>query len=71
MTAAKVTSDRFIVSILLARRLGEDDLSVPAVLRRAGLPGGFLQQEKIYVSRRELAHHRLKHSTVEPAAVAY
>jgi len=54
MTATKVISDRFKVSSLLAQRLGEHQVSVPAVLRRAGLPTSFFQQEKIYVTTAEL-----------------
>jgi AraC-like DNA-binding protein len=54
MTTTKVTSDRFKVSSLLARRLGEHKLSAPDVLRRAGLPAGFFQQEKIYATTAEL-----------------
>jgi hypothetical protein len=54
MTATKVISDRFKVSGLLAGRLKEHQVSVPAVLRRAGLPAGFFQQEKIYVTTAEL-----------------
>ena len=47
-------SDRFKVSSLLARRLCEYRVSLPAVLRRARLPPGFFQQEKIYVTTAEL-----------------
>ena len=54
MTATKVISDRFKVSSLLARRLAEHQVSMPAVLRRAGFPAGFFQQEKIYVTTAEL-----------------
>jgi AraC-like DNA-binding protein len=54
MTATKVTTDRFKVSGLWATRLREHHVSVPDVLRRAGLPAGFFQQEKIYVSTAEL-----------------
>jgi AraC-like DNA-binding protein len=50
MTAIKVISDRCEVSSLLAGRLKEHQVSVPAVLRRAGLPAGFSQQEKIHVT---------------------
>jgi AraC-like DNA-binding protein len=46
-------SDRFKVSPLLAGRLGELRISLPAVLHHAGLPPGFFQQEKIYVSTAE------------------
>ncbi len=54
MNATKVVSDRFKVSSLLAGRLEEHHVSVPAVLRRAGLRAGFFQQEKIYVTTAEL-----------------
>jgi AraC-like DNA-binding protein len=54
MTATKVTSDRFKVPALWATRLREHQVSVPDVLRRAGLPAGFFQQEKIYVTTAEL-----------------
>jgi hypothetical protein len=54
MTATKVISDRFKVSDLLAGRLKEHQVSVPAVLHRAGLPAGFFQQEKIYLTTAEL-----------------
>lgn len=54
MTATKVIGDRFKVSSLLAVRLKEHQVSVPAVLRRAGLPVAFFQQEKIYVTTAEL-----------------
>lgn len=54
MTATKVTSDRFKVSSIWLTRLGEHRISVPAVLRRAGLPAGFFQQEKIYATTAEL-----------------
>lgn len=45
---------RFRVSGLLASRLEEQNLPLPAVLRRAGLPAGFFQQEKIFVTTEEL-----------------
>jgi len=54
MIATKVSSDRFKVSSVWVTRLGEHQISVPAVLRRAGLPAGFFQQEKIYVTTAEL-----------------
>jgi len=47
-------NDRFKVSSLLARRLTEHKLALPAVLQRAGLPPGFFQQEKICVTTAEL-----------------
>ena len=47
-------NDRFKVSPLLARHLGEHRVSLPAVLRRAGLPPGFFQQDKITVTTAEL-----------------
>lgn len=54
MTATKVTSDKFKVSRIWLTRLGEHQISVPAVLRRAGLPDAFFQQEKIYATTAEL-----------------
>jgi len=54
MTATKVMNDRFKVSSLLARRLTERHVSLPAVMRRAGLPAHFLQQKKIYATTSEL-----------------
>jgi AraC-like DNA-binding protein len=47
-------SDRFRVSGLLAQRLQEEKLSLPAVLATAGLPAGFFQQERIFVTTDEL-----------------
>jgi AraC-like DNA-binding protein len=47
-------SDRFRVPGLLAQRLSELKLSLPAVLASAGLPAGFFQQEKILVSTDQL-----------------
>ena len=47
-------SDRFKVSPLLARRLTSHRVSLASVLRRAGLPPGFFQQEKITVTTAEL-----------------
>ncbi len=47
-------TDRFRVSSLLAARLGEQKIALPALLQRAGLPAGFFQQEKIYVTTAEL-----------------
>ena len=47
-------SNQFKVSNLWAQRLREHHISLPAVLRRAGLPAEFFQQEKIYVTTAEL-----------------
>ena len=47
-------SNQFKVSNLWAQRLQEHQISLPAVLRRAGLPAGFFQQDKIYVTTAEL-----------------
>jgi AraC-like DNA-binding protein len=49
-----VTTDRFRVSGLLARRLEERGLSLPAVLQVAGLPAGFFEPEKIFATTEEL-----------------
>jgi AraC-like DNA-binding protein len=54
VTVTKAVSDRFKISSLLAGRLAEHKVSVPGVLRRVGLPAGFFQQEKIYVTTAEL-----------------
>src|SRR5512135_2932262 len=54
MTVNKATTDRFKVSSIWTTRLPEHHISVSAVLRRAGLPAGFFQQEKIYVTTAEL-----------------
>jgi AraC-like DNA-binding protein len=43
-------SDRFRVPGLLAERLREQRLSLPAILASAGLPAGFFEQERIFVS---------------------
>ena len=47
-------SDRFKVSRLLSTRLRERKISVPAVLRHAGLPTHFLDQERIFATTSEL-----------------
>lgn len=47
-------SNRFRVSNLLVRRLADHQVPLTAVQQRAGLPSGFFQQEKIYVSTSEL-----------------
>ena len=47
-------SDRFRISSLLAPRLAEHQISLPALLERAGLPPGFFRQEKIYATTAEL-----------------
>jgi AraC-like DNA-binding protein len=47
-------SDRFRVSSFLARQLEEQNISPSVVLRRAGLPLGLFQQDKIFVTTEEL-----------------
>jgi AraC-like DNA-binding protein len=47
-------SNRFRVSSLLAGKLDGQKVSLPAVIRLAGLPDGFFQQEKIFVTTEEL-----------------
>jgi AraC-like DNA-binding protein len=47
-------SGQFKVSKLLPQRLREHNISVQAVLRRAGLPEGFFQQEKISATTADL-----------------
>lgn len=46
--------DRFRVSSQLAPRLAEHQISISALLQRAGLPAGFFQQGKIYATTAEL-----------------
>ena len=47
-------NDRFHISSLLPGRLEEHGLALPALLRLAGLPPGFFQQEKIHATTAEL-----------------
>jgi AraC-like DNA-binding protein len=47
-------NDRFRISSLLAGRLAENKIALPALLRRSGLPAGFFQQEKTYATTAEL-----------------
>jgi AraC-like DNA-binding protein len=47
-------NDRFKVSSLWPQRFTENKLSLSAILRKAGLPAGFFQQEKIYATTAEL-----------------
>jgi AraC-like DNA-binding protein len=47
-------NSHFRVSSLLARKLDELDISLPAVLRQANLPAGLFNQEKILVTTEEL-----------------
>jgi AraC-like DNA-binding protein len=49
-----VTSNRFRVSGLLAERLKEQKIRLPAVLEVAGLPAGLFEQEKTFVTTEEL-----------------
>ncbi|MCB1134257.1 MAG: AraC family transcriptional regulator ligand-binding domain-containing protein [Verrucomicrobiae bacterium] len=54
MNPAKQPTDQFRVSSLLKQRLVEHGIALPAVLRRAGLPGHFLEQEKILATTAQL-----------------
>src|ERR1700761_9079846 len=47
-------SDRLRISRTWAQRFAEQKLSVPLLLRAAGLPPGLFQQEKVYVTTAEL-----------------
>jgi len=47
-------SDRLRISRTWARRFTEQKIAVPPLLRRAGLPPGLFQQEKVYVTTAEL-----------------
>jgi AraC-like DNA-binding protein len=46
--------DRFRISSTWAQRFAEQKISLERLLRRAGLPAGLFQQEKIYVTTAEL-----------------
>lgn len=47
-------NDRFRISSLLPGRLAEHALSIPTLLRLAGLPANFFQQEKVHATTAEL-----------------
>jgi AraC-like DNA-binding protein len=59
-------NDRFRVSRLLPQRLADRGIAVEKLLPRAGLPAGFFQQEKIFVSTAE--HFALWRSVGEMTA---
>ena len=62
-------SNRFRVSSLLAGKLEEQNVSLPTVVRRAGLPEGFFSQEKIFVTTEELfaLWHAIAETSGDPA----
>ena len=47
-------TDRFRITKAWAQRFAADKISVPALLRRAGLPANLFQQEKIFVTTAEV-----------------
>src|SRR5215204_3943329 len=47
-------ADRFRITKAWAQRFAAEKIAVPALLRRAGLPAGLFQQEKIYVTTAEI-----------------
>ena len=47
-------SDRLRISRTWAQRFAEQKIAVPMLLRRAGLPTGLFQQEKVYLTTAEL-----------------
>jgi AraC-like DNA-binding protein len=47
-------TDRFRITKVWAQRFTEEKITVPTLLRRAGLPANLFQQEKIYVTTAEL-----------------
>lgn len=51
---SRIPNDQFRVSTLLKRGLAEREVSVPGVLRRAGLPAHFLEQERILATTAQL-----------------
>ena len=54
MVYLEAMNNHFRISSLLAGRLTEHKLALPALLRRAGLPAGFFQQTKIFATTGEL-----------------
>jgi len=47
-------SDRLRISNTWGKRFADHKIVVPALLRRAGLPGGLFEQEKVYVTTAQL-----------------
>ena len=47
-------ADRFRITIGWAHRFTAEKIDVPALLRRASLPAGLFQREKIYITTAEL-----------------
>jgi AraC-like DNA-binding protein len=47
-------SDRLRISSMWGKRFAEQKIALPALLRRAGLPIGLFEQEKVYVTTAEL-----------------
>ena len=47
-------SDRLRISRTWAQRFADHKIAVPSLLRRAGLPAGLFQQEKVYVTTAEV-----------------
>jgi len=62
-------NDRFRISTLLAGRLAEHGVVPAALLRLAGLPATFFQQEKIYATTAELfaLWHAVDEMSADPA----
>ena len=57
MIETRATGDRFKLSGLLAGRFAEHQVPLAPGLRRAGLPPGFFQQEKLYANSFFRAFH--------------
>jgi AraC-like DNA-binding protein len=47
-------TDRFRITKAWAERFAQEKIAVPTLLRRAGLPAGLFQQEKIYVTTAQI-----------------
>jgi len=47
-------TDRLRISSTWAQRFAEHKIALPTLLRRAGLPSGFFQQEKLYITTAQL-----------------
>jgi Arabinose-binding domain of AraC transcription regulator, N-term len=47
-------ADRLRISSTWGERFADQEIAVPTLLRRAGLPAGLFEQEKVYVTTSEL-----------------
>src|SRR5207249_3795428 len=53
-SCAKIMSDRLRISNAWGKRFTDQKIALPALLRRAGLPVGLFDQEKVYLTTAQL-----------------